>query len=166
MKTVFRYYYDTNCNKIGPDDFDHDPDDEDSKFHNVIAQNIIDSIPEYKTEYEEIRKHGFISTTTFLVMKGYIYIGGVEDGDMSSMFSSISLNDNTRDLLSEFIQDGYYVHDIIRNELKDEQKEQIKTWAKNGMDRKTIIHYVMTDMLTQLAPVKDKNCCEKEDFER
>ena len=166
MRQIVRYYYDPECNMIEPKDVELDDEnykDDNEVFHNIIAKKIIDKDPELSQEYNEISKSGLISTTIFLVMKGYVYIGGTKDGDLSTMYSSISLNEKTRNLVGELKQDGCYSLDIIRDGLNDTQKTQIKTWAKQGMGRKDILNKVMTDMIVHYAPQKREN---KEDFER
>ena len=157
MGKIQRYYYDSNCNKIEVDDDD---------LHDEIARKVINKNPELLKEYNEIRKKGIISESVFLTMKGYIYIGGSTEYNMSAMYSSISLNENTRNLMTDLKEDGYYIYDIIRNELRDEQKEQIRSWARTGMERSEIANKVMTDMLVLLAPTKNNTKHEDELDER
>ena len=163
MRQILRYYYDPECNVIKPDDVELDEKCGNEAFHNIIAERIINKNPEFLKEYNEISKNGVIATTIFLVMKGYIYIGGQKDGDMSTMYSSISLNDKTRELMYELKQDGYYAYDVIRDALDNNQIAQIKNWAKEGMPRNKIVNNVMKDMIVQLSPQKREN---KDDFER
>lgn len=151
MRDIKRYYYDTNGKKIES----YDIETQEADYHNEIAKTVINNNPNLLKEYTQIREKGVISESVFLVMKGYIYVGGTSNKNMSAMFSSISLNENTKALMTEMNQNGYYIYDIIRNELKDEQKEQIRSWHKKGMSRNEIINKVMTDMLVHLAPTKN-----------
>ena len=68
------------------------------------------------------------------------------------MYSSISLNENTRDLVAALKDDTMFMYDIIANELSDEQKAQVRTWYKEGQDLDTIRFKVMTEFLSCLSP--------------
>ena len=161
MNTIDRFYYDFNGNKIDCNTLNLDP----SSTHDEIASAIIKQNPDLLNEYKKIRETGVISESVFLVMKGFIYVGGSSQRNMSNMYSSISLNENTRNLVGCFKEDGYFTYDIIRNELRDDQKEQIRTWAKQGISRNEIINKVMKDMIVLLSPTKNTNK-EDEEFER
>ena len=157
MGAIQRYYYDTNGKKIES----YDIETQEADYHNEIAKIVIENNPDLLKEYTQIRKKGIISESIFLVMKGYIYVGGMTDKNMSAMFSSISLNENTKALMTEMNQNGYYIYDIIRDELNDKQKQQIRSWYKEGMQRNEIINKVMTDMLTLLMPIQEISDSEK-----
>lgn len=161
MGTIQRYYFDKDCNRI-----DAIYQNDYLETHNEIARRIINNNQEFLDEYNEIGKKGIISESVYLVMKGYIYVGGSNQYNMSAMYSSISLNKNTKSIMTHIKEDGYYTYDIIRSELTDEQKEQVRAWAKEGMNRNQIINKVMTDMLTLLAPVQNVNKKEDLDYER
>ena len=70
------------------------------------------------------------------------------------MYSSISLNENTRNLVAALKDDTMFMYDIISNELSDEQKAQVRTWYKEGQDLDTIRFKVMTEFLSCLSPKK------------
>ena len=151
---IKRYFYDTEGKRIdGKEEFMHDE----------IAEEIINNNPELLEEYNKIRQAGVISQSVFLVMKGYVYVGGREDKDyIGAMYSSISLNQNTRAIVSDMKESGHYAYDIVNEELTNEQKNEIRSWYKNGMSRSEIINKVMTDMLTLLAPKKNEKIEDEE----
>ena len=145
MREIKRYYYDTNCNKV---------ENEEAKNHDEIAKYVIENNPKLLEEYKKIRETGVISESVFLVMKGYIYVGETEK-NKSAMLSSISLNKKSRDLLMKLKEEeDVYLYDIIKNELNDEQKAQIKKWYNEGMPIDEIINKVMKEMIVLLAPTK------------
>ena len=151
---IARYFYDTDGKRL---------ENKEENFHEEIAQNIINSNPELQKEYNEIRKKGIISESVFLVMKGYIYVGGREDRNyMGTMYSSISLNENTKNILSEMKEEGHYSYDIIREELTGKQKDQIRSWYGEGKTKNEIINLVMTEMLTLLSPTKKEDVGDEE----
>ena len=160
MKRIMRYYYDTSCNKIEAEDIDN----ENQETHDEIAIKIINENPQLLEQYNKIREKGDISESVFLVMNGYIYIGGTSKNTMSAMYSSISLNDKTKHLLSELKQEAYYTYDIIRNELTDEQKRLIISWAKNGLSKDEIKNRVINEMIIPLAPTKNND--EKKNIDK
>lgn len=141
MNKIQRYFFDENCNII---EFDGD------LTHNEIAKRIIDVNPELKEKFNEICKKGTISESIYLVMNGYVYIGG-NNSKMCAMYSSISLNQNTKNLMMDFKDDGYYIYDVITKELKDSQKQEIKSWIKEGISRDEIRTRVITKMLMPLV---------------
>ena len=71
------------------------------------------------------------------------------------MYSSISLNEDTRNLVAALKDDTMFMYDIISNELSDEQKAQVRTWYKEGQDLDTIRFKVMTEFLSCLSPKKN-----------
>ena len=148
MNKMQRYFFDPDCNKI---------EFEDAYVHDEIAKKIIECDQKLKEEYAEIRKSGVVSESVFLVMKGYVYVGGRSETHMGTMYSSISLNDNTKSLMGELKSDGYFAYDIIRNELSKDQMKQIVDWAKSGMKKEEIRTRVMTEMLVLLAPTKNES---------
>ena len=70
------------------------------------------------------------------------------------MYSSISLNEDTRNLVATLKDDTMFMYDIISNELSDEQKAQVRTWYKEGQDLDTIRFKVMTEFLSCLSPMR------------
>ena len=68
------------------------------------------------------------------------------------MYSSRSLNEDTRNLVAALKDDTMFMYDIISNELSDEQKTQVRTWYKEGTDLDTIRFKVMTEFLSCLSP--------------
>ena len=157
MSNIQRYFYDQNCNKIEYND---------EAMHDEIAKRIIDMNEQYKEEYQEILKKGSINESVYLVMKGYVYIGKKTDNYSGAMYSSISLNDATRLLLSELKANGYYIYDVITNELNNDQKNTIREWAKNGMSKDEIRTRVISDMIIPLGPKRLNKNHEKEIDER
>lgn len=156
MRRIERYFYDNKGNKIN-----YSEGYQKDFIHDELAREIINNNPDLLKEYNEISRKGVISESVFLVMKGYIYVGGIENSNMSAMYSSISLSENTKKIMQDLYADNYYIYDIIRSELNDSQKNQIKEWAKNGLERNIIINRVMTDMIVFLSPTK--NADDKED---
>ena len=151
---IQKYFYDTECKRIESDD---------GSCHDKLAEEIINKDPILLKEYKEIREKGVVTESVFLVMKGYIYVGGPSYDKMSTMYSSISLNSNTKAVMAELKEDGYYAYDIIQNELTENQKDKIRSWAKSGIDRDEKRKKVMIEMIAPLAPTKEK---EVEDEER
>ena len=157
MREIKRYFYDPNSKKI---------ENENALNHDEIAYEFIKNNPTLLEEYKKIREAGVISESVFLVMKGYIYIGEI-DGSISAMYSSISLNEKSKNILIGIkTENDTYLYDIIRNELSNEQKFQIKEWYGEGMPREEIINKVMTEMIVLLAPTKVEQSKEASGDER
>ena len=157
MNNIQRYFFDQNGNKI---------QFEDNLSHDDISKRIIDMNPEYKMEYQKIAQKGMINKSVYLVMKGYIYVGEKTKNYSGAMYSSISLNENTRLLMSELKANDFYIYDVITNELSNEQKNTIREWAKNGMSKDEIRSRVISDMIIPLCPKRLNKNHEEELDER
>ena len=154
MKEIQRFFYDTNGKKI---------EDKKDVIHDEIAKKIIANNPEYLEEYNDLKKNSNITESIFLVLKGYLYVGGTDVNDMLTIYSSISLNEITREILGEYKAVGYSIYDIIRQELTDEEKKQIKSWARDGMPRSEIIKKVTKEMIATKGLIEVKNNDNKKD---
>lgn len=161
MTKIQRYYYDPNCNVIEAKQLDNN-----TQTHDELAIDIINKNPDFLNEYNDTLKKGAISESVFLVMKGYIYVGGTNENNMSAMYSSISLNQKTKNILLHLKEENYYIYDIIKNELTDEQKDRIRSWAKKGISRDEIRKRVIEEMIIPLAPVKNIKNDENKNIEK
>ena len=96
----------------------------------ILQKKIINDNPQYLEEFNELKERSDISEVKFILLKGYIYVGGRDIHDMLIMYSAISLNEVTRSILGEFIATGYHHYNILNEALKPEQIKEIRSWKK------------------------------------
>ena len=138
MRKLEAYFIDKNGKKI------YNPNIE---FHETLATQILDNNPELKKEFEDSK---IDSTALFLITKGYLHITQDLNAEyMSIMYSCLSMNEITKEILGEFKSRGYSLYDIIRNDLSEAQLNNIKELLKEGKSREEIMKMVVYDMIKE-----------------